>query len=252
MKSLSVPPLFFAVLVTVAAAASAGGYPPSLVQHDCFKWYSENITGTVRVYKPNDKKEIPSTPDEMIRFASVPIPLSTDSDCKGKASKSLRLTFGGADNTKIEVNLVVRVRGGRSWHLVENETEVVVTVKNERHEFLANSSRATTDVTAGHSFSFSCSRLRLNSGRATLDRPWNVDLQIHRFQLQPFNGTGRRVFEDSFDCATWFTIPLWTGFLVTLLFTAILSFGVFALLEIKTPDRFENPKGKTITVTATD
>ena len=247
MKSFTVPPLLIACLVAAAAPVRAAGYPDSFVQADCFNWYSEKITGIVRVFRV-EKKAIPSTPTETISIDVSTKPFQVGSDCKDPKFKSLSLSFRGATNAEIALTLVVRVRDQHYWYLDENRTEVVVTANNKKYEF----SLKKTPVTAGHSFSFSCSQLRLHSGRATVDQPQYLDLVISRFQLQPFNATARQVFADSFDCATWFTIPLWTGFLVTLLFTAILSFGVFALLNIKTPDRFENPKGKTITVSATD
>lgn len=42
------------------------------------------------------------------------------------------------------------------------------------------------------------------------------------------------------------------GFLVVLLYLFILAVGIFFLYDIRTNDRFDDPKGKTITVSATD
>lgn len=251
MSSLSVPPLFF-LLVLVAAVVPhvrAVGYPDSLVQTECFNWYSENITAVLRLYRVDDKKQLPSTPYDTISIHANLKPTSKESLCQDPKSKTLKLDFSGSEEQMISLTLVVRVRGKHYWHLDENQTEVVVMAKN-KESYTFNFKK--TSVTAGDSFSFSCSRLFLKSGKATVTKPQTIELMIGRFQLQPFKGSAKRVFEDSFDCATWFTIPLWTGFLVTLFFTAILCFGVYALLGIKTPDRFENPKGKTISVTATD
>jgi hypothetical protein len=244
MKSVIVTPLVLVCLFVAAASA----YPETLVQNDCFVWYCENITATVRVYKPDAKKEIPATPSETIHVLPKVKPSDVRTQCTDPKSKSLSLTFSSPSNQRIVLKLVVRVRSRHHWQLDESSSRVQVEDGGKTFDF--NVTRS--EVSAGDTFSFSCSRLRLKSGRATLKYPQRLDLVISRFQLQPFKGSEKRVFADSFDCATWFTIPLWTGFLVTLLFTAILSFGVYALLGIKTPDRFENPKGKTITVTATD
>jgi len=108
-------------------------------------------------------------------------------------------------------------------------------------------------ITASDGFSFSCSNLVLNSNpvsNTTLD---TIQLSIKRFQIQPFStNKTTKIFEDSFDCATWFTIPLWVGLIFIIIFTALLGLGILMLFSIKTMDRFENPKGKTITVAASD
>lgn len=71
-------------------------------------------------------------------------------------------------------------------------------------------------------------------------------------QIQPHKkGDVNEVFDDSFDCVTFFTIPIWMGIVVSLLFIVITNIGVYALFSVRTMDRFDDPKGKTITVAAT-
>ena len=50
------------------------------------------------------------------------------------------------------------------------------------------------------------------------------------------------------DCVGFFTITIWSGILTTFLLIGILSFGIIMLMNISTMDRFDDPKGKTITV----
>lgn len=108
-------------------------------------------------------------------------------------------------------------------------------------------------MTASSGFSFSCSKLKLYSPLPSNTTLITVQLQIERFQIQPFfTENPRKIFADSFDCATWFTIPLWVGVFFLILFSAILALGIMMLFSIKTMDRFENPKGKTITVSAAE
>lgn len=64
------------------------------------------------------------------------------------------------------------------------------------------------------------------------------------------NATAR--FSESYDCASFFTTVVWMGFLVVLLYLFILAVGIFFLYDIRTNDRFDDPKEKTITVSATD
>ena len=253
MSSSRVPPPFLpllllvllpSLLVPVCLAAEQ-----DLQRHGCFAWYSEQVNVSFDSYKRDEsKRTIPATPDESLSMTTT-VKL-TDSDCKGDV-KRLEVTLtNGEKHAEVILDLRVMLLPNRHWHLDENGTEVTVTIGEKK----ARLSLRNTHVTAGSRFSFSCSRLLLKSPRASFDTPWSLEMKIHRFQLQPFktDDTEKGVFADSFDCSTWFTIPVWTGFLILLFFTAILAFGIFALLEIKTPDRFENPKGKTITVSATD
>lgn len=115
-------------------------------------------------------------------------------------------------------------------------------------------------IESASDFSFSCSDLVTDSQYNSTDiddlqqftRSYYFELIFDRFQLQPFKSRNNKVFAESFDCSTFFTIPIWMGLFVILMMIAIVFVGVYFLSEIHTMDRFENPKGKTITITATD
>lgn len=102
----------------------------------------------------------------------------------------------------------------------------------------------TGSLWAADGFSFSCYKLDAYS---QLNEIYSAHLRLNRFQLQPFQFNST-VFADSFDCSTWFTIPTWMGFITVSLFASIISIGIYFLFEIKTMDRFENPKSKPIAV----
>lgn len=59
-------------------------------------------------------------------------------------------------------------------------------------------------------------------------------------------------FGDTWDCTYFFTAPILSGFLVAILFAWIMGFGICMIMDIKTMDRFDDPKGKTINVNAGD
>lgn len=69
-------------------------------------------------------------------------------------------------------------------------------------------------------------------------------------QVQPYNFQKR--FSDAYDCSHFFTIPIWSGIFTTAILAIIMSWGLCMILDIKTNDRFDDPKGKTITITASD
>ena len=55
-----------------------------------------------------------------------------------------------------------------------------------------------------------------------------------------------------YDCQGFFTEGIWAGIIFGLIIAAMLTWAVSMLADVKSPDRFDDPKGKTITITATD
>lgn len=102
-------------------------------------------------------------------------------------------------------------------------------------------------VWAPDSFSYSCSELRVVS-----KAPKSTDsVSFVGLQLWP-SPKGAKTFPDSFDCATWFTTTMWAGVVVVLFYLFILFGAILFLLDVKTNDRFDDPKGKTITVNVSE
>lgn len=59
-------------------------------------------------------------------------------------------------------------------------------------------------------------------------------------------------FAEAYDCVGFMTATIWSGIFVTFILALIMTFGLTMMLDIKTMDRFDDPKGKTITINATD
>lgn len=57
-----------------------------------------------------------------------------------------------------------------------------------------------------------------------------------------------KVFSDSWDCVGFTTGGIWGGLFVTFLMLFILSIGISWIMDIRTMDRFDDAKGKTITI----
>lgn len=79
-------------------------------------------------------------------------------------------------------------------------------------------------------------------------------LSLPKFQLQAFNTTNRTqtAFGDAYDCVGFTSAPIWSGLFVTFILALIMTFGLTFMMDIKTMDRFDDPKGKTITVNVTE
>lgn len=99
-------------------------------------------------------------------------------------------------------------------------------------------------------FSYACRRTVFKQFNSTKEP--HLRVTIHRFQAELFPNRTSSSFAEGYDCAGFFTMPVWMGFVVVLLYLVILGTGIFFLYDIRTNDRFDDPKGKTITVTATD
>ncbi|XP_077539348.1 vacuolar H[+] ATPase AC45 accessory subunit [Haemaphysalis longicornis] len=98
-------------------------------------------------------------------------------------------------------------------------------------------------------FSFSCGRSQFRQHNSTRLPQLQVTLDTFQVELVQ-NATSQ--FSENYDCAGFFTTVVWMGLLVVLLYLFILGTGIFFIYDIRTNDRFDDPKGKTITVTATD
>ncbi|KAM7360173.1 vhaAC45-related protein [Cochliomyia hominivorax] len=73
-------------------------------------------------------------------------------------------------------------------------------------------------------------------------------LKLSDYQVQPWlNGASE--FGDVYDCVGFTTAPIWAGVLVSLFLCGILSIGILALMDIKTPNRFESSRSKQLTFT---
>lgn len=59
-------------------------------------------------------------------------------------------------------------------------------------------------------------------------------------------------FSDAYDCVGFTTIPIWSGLFVTLILSIIMTMGLTMIMDIKTMDRFDDPKGKTIIINASE
>lgn len=75
-------------------------------------------------------------------------------------------------------------------------------------------------------------------------------------QVQPwFDAIGRgnhTYFGDSYDCVGFTSVPIWSGIFITFILLFILTAGITMMIDIKTMDRFDDPKGKTITINASE
>ena len=71
-------------------------------------------------------------------------------------------------------------------------------------------------------------------------------------QIQGFGLSNSTNFSYASDCAGFFTPGIWMGLVTTLLMLWILTYGLSMILQVNTVDRFDDPKGPSISVPLTD
>lgn len=107
--------------------------------------------------------------------------------------------------------------------------------------------RSKTVIAANEGFGFRCTPvIEFKDGKT-------VVLLWRRLQIQPnFVDSKMLKFGDTFDCVGFTSPGIWGGLFVTFLMIFILSIGMCWMMDIRTMDRFDDPKGKTIIVNVSE
>jgi len=124
------------------------------------------------------------------------------------------------------------------WSL-ENVTYSVISQKPTVKTLVPESS-----IIAPVTFSYHCSS-------KTVFQATNVQLTLENFQAQPYMYKSA-AFGDAYNCELFFTPPIWSGIFVTSILALIMIWGLVMIMDIRTMDQFDDPKGKTITVNVVD
>lgn len=110
-----------------------------------------------------------------------------------------------------------------------------------------------TDISAPNSFSFKCSSALFFHLSADAGKEWS-SISIRGLQIEARFGDGERLtkFKPAVECVGFTSPAIWTGLFVSFLLLLILTIGITFILDIRSMDRFDDPKGKTITVIASE
>ncbi|MBN3300963.1 VAS1 ATPase, partial [Amia calva] len=111
---------------------------------------------------------------------------------------------------------------------------------------------ASGNIYAPQNYSFHCQSVTSFSYPLLVPKTAN-DLAVQwavsfaEFQIQGFNVTGPS-FSYASDCAGFFSPGIWMGLVTSLLMLLILTYGLHMIMQLKTMDRFDDPKGPSISV----
>ncbi|XP_017889542.1 uncharacterized protein LOC108630642 isoform X2 [Ceratina calcarata] len=180
-------------------------------------------------------------------------------DNKGKNSVNMTLTFNEtkiADVVKHKLDFIFKILTSGYYSLktisytriYKDSTEKGGTQKEVTLE-------TNRDIVFPFNFSYHCSqnvtfKQNLSEVSSVLLNIKNLQVQIDAKSLKNSNRT--KVFSDAYDCVGFTTIPIWTGIFVTAILALIMIWGLSMIIDIRTMDRFDDPKGKTITISAAD
>ncbi|KTG32599.1 hypothetical protein cypCar_00023776 [Cyprinus carpio] len=99
--------------------------------------------------------------------------------------------------------------------------------------------------------SVSSSRYPQLSPHSDKDNANDWQISFHDFQIQGFNVAGKD-FSYASDCASFFTPGIWMGLVTSLLMVLVLTYGLHMIMQLRTMDRFDDPKGPAISVPQTE
>lgn len=136
-----------------------------------------------------------------------------------------------------KVTLTAYFRVIKGYTILEN---LGVKIDGTGPEYLLKSRE---DIYFPNKFSYHCS---LDSIFTRKSKSESISVIISNIQVQ----TNATVFGDAYDCIGFMSIPIWTGIFVTAILALIMIWGLTMIMDIRTMDRFDDPKGKTITISA--
>uniref|UniRef100_A0A1A7WVF9 Uncharacterized protein n=1 Tax=Iconisemion striatum TaxID=60296 RepID=A0A1A7WVF9_9TELE len=103
-------------------------------------------------------------------------------------------------------------------------------------------------------YSYRCQSV--NSFQDALLIPTNTTsrwmLSFIDFQIQGFGLANTPDFSYASDCAGFFTPAIWMGLVTSLLMLLIFVYGLHMIMQLNTMDRFDDPKGPSISVPQTE
>ncbi|XP_063837120.1 V-type proton ATPase subunit S1 [Ostrinia nubilalis] len=110
---------------------------------------------------------------------------------------------------------------------------------------------ATSEVYALDGFSYRCGdRITFASTNQTEYNVTFIDMKVQPF-FKTLNASAME-FGDAFNCVGFFSVPIWSGLFVVFILLSITFYGIMMMMDIRTMDRFDDPKGKTITINASE
>ncbi|XP_055551449.1 uncharacterized protein LOC129733893 [Wyeomyia smithii] len=161
-------------------------------------------------------------------------------DARERESK-LIVTFKVEDTTKLTLKFRFEMDSGY-WTMPKVDVFLIDTKSKDGSKSVDTTLEIEGDAPyAPIGFSYSCSRQLVFRNGSTV-------LTLENIQVQPAL-EGSTKFGSAWDCIGFTTGPIWSGLFITSFMAVGLSIAICAILDIKTPNRFESRTGKQLTFT---
>uniref|UniRef100_A0A8C5MZA3 V-type proton ATPase subunit S1 n=1 Tax=Leptobrachium leishanense TaxID=445787 RepID=A0A8C5MZA3_9ANUR len=138
----------------------------------------------------------------------------------------------------------------RNWFKIEN----VMIIPNQQKE--KNATFNTTYASAPAEYAYHCQQVGTSSLYPETFVPINSEaknweIYIYEFQIQGFN-IKNNLFSYASDCSSFFSAAIWMGLVSSIILLWILSYGIFMIMQLTTNDKFDDPKGPTLSIPQSD
>jgi len=232
-----------AVLVLMSSMCS--GFLIGQNSTDLLMYFREASVTLVSNNAPEPKRMNYSSENTEVKFEFTP--------ADDKQSIQVQLDFQGPADSFISVfamNMTITTGTNGYWRMTEATASV--TAKAEGLNIVGAKLISGTTMEAPNGQSFSCSRFgKMYPDFNVKSGNWTPVIEISGLQIQAFNVTEGK-FGDNWECVGFFTIGIWSGIFITAILISIITWGLCMIMDVKTMDRFDDPKGKPIAFGTTE
>ncbi|XP_074108159.1 V-type proton ATPase subunit S1 [Cotesia typhae] len=175
-------------------------------------------------------------------FLSVGQPTKVEDEGKDTADSPvvIKMDFDvtGNDTTSYKASLAFEIVSRSSGYYTLHR----VNVTRDSKEYTLNTRE---NIVWPNNFSYHCAQV-VQFSMPKVNDTEEIKLNLYNLQVQLF----AKKFGDTYDCVGFTSISIWSGIFVTSILALIMIWGLVMMMDIRTMDRFDDSKGKTITISA--
>lgn len=154
----------------------------------------------------------------------------------------LLITHFTSDGNKINLRFRFDKDVGNVWSLK------IVELESAKLNIPATNLTANLDISSSVGYPYSTAREVVFSNDENIKLVFPAGLKVQPWIPEML---GAR-FGDTQESAQYFTPGIWMGIFVMAILASVFTLGLIMIMDIKTMDRFDDAKGKTITINASD
>ncbi|KYN23329.1 PREDICTED: uncharacterized protein LOC108758424 [Trachymyrmex cornetzi] len=217
-----------------------------LTGKQCRYSYTERIKR--EVLADNSTSEFKIKTDDVLLYSAQPLTLkiSDKPEVQLVQSKVTGMSSKNNNNTMIlTIKLDDQTIGSLTLEFSFEIKRGYYTLTKVTYETIngVNTLSTKRDISFPFGFSYHCSPKTTFTDGTTFLNIMDMQVQV---------GHKGATFSDAYDCVGFTSIPIWTGIFVTVILGLIMIWALTMIMDIRTMDRFDDPKGKTITISSAE